>query len=65
LASISAYEGATAAVSGAQKPPVVTTRGKDATALEQAFGGRNAVARGGGGFARDIFRRGRKPGTIP
>ena len=64
LASINAYEGATASVSGAQKLRVDAARGKDATTLEQSFGGaKAAIARGG--FSRDIFRRGRKPGTIP
>ena len=61
---ILAYEGARVTVSGKQKPRIVTTRGAEATAYEDSFGvKRPAIARGG--FARDIFRRGRRAGTLP
>jgi hypothetical protein len=61
---IVAYEGARAVVTGKEKPPVITTRGADAGAIEQMFGSKRvAIARGG--FTRDIFRRGRRPGTLP
>lgn len=58
------YEGARATVTGGRKPPIITTRGKDATAIEELFGVKKAaIARGG--FARDIFRRGRRAGSLP
>ncbi|MDD5301668.1 MAG: hypothetical protein PHS14_01055 [Elusimicrobia bacterium] len=61
---IVAYEGARVTVTGKQKPPIITTRGSDATAIEEMFGAkRAAIARGG--FSKDIFRRGRRPGTLP
>lgn len=61
---ISAYEGARVGVAGKQKPRIDTTRGSESTAFEEAFGGGRPAA-SGGGFARDIFRRGRKPGDFP
>ena len=61
---IVAYEGARATVTGKQKTRISTVRGSDATVIEESFGAKRvAIARGG--FARDIFRRGRRPGTIP
>lgn len=61
---ILAYEGARVTVTGKQKPRIVTTRGAEATGYEDSFGvKRPAMARGG--FARDIFRRGRRTGTLP
>ncbi|MBI2386086.1 MAG: hypothetical protein HYV14_08730 [Elusimicrobia bacterium] len=61
---ILAYEGARVTVTGKQKPRIVTTRGAEATGYEDSFGvKRPGIARGG--FARDIFRRGRRAGTLP
>lgn len=61
---ILAYEGARVSVTGKQKPRIVTTRGAEATGYEDSFGvKRPGIARGG--FARDIFRRGRRAGTLP
>ncbi|MBI5246726.1 MAG: hypothetical protein HY923_06060 [Elusimicrobia bacterium] len=63
---INVYEGADAAVSGAQRPVVDRVRGAEATGIEQLFGpSRGAAARGRSGFSRDIFRAGRKPGQLP
>ncbi|MDP3543962.1 MAG: hypothetical protein Q8T11_15970 [Elusimicrobiota bacterium] len=61
---IHAYEGARVAVTGKQKPYVSGVRGAEATGFEDSFGGARTAA-AGGGFARDIFRRGRKPGSFP
>ena len=61
---IHAYEGARVTVAGKQKPYISGIRGSEATAFEDSFGGARTAAKGGG-FARDIFRRGRKPGTFP
>lgn len=61
---ISAYEGAHVIVSGKEKPRINTVRGSDATAIEETFGTKR-VAIGRVGFARNIFARGRRPGTIP
>jgi hypothetical protein len=60
---IHAYEGARVTLSGKQKPYVSGVRGAEATGFEDSFGGARTAA--GGGFARDIFRRGRQPGTFP
>lgn len=61
---IVAYEGARVTVTGKQKPRIVTTRGAEATGYEDSFGvKRVGISRGG--FARDIFRRGRRTGTLP
>lgn len=61
---ILAYEGARVTVAGKQKPRIVTTRGAEATGYEDSFGvKRVGISRGG--FARDIFRRGRRTGTLP
>ena len=63
-AVVNVYEGAAVVVTGAQRPRIDGTRGSDATSYERAFGpSAAAVARGG--FMRDIFRKGRKPGTLP
>lgn len=61
---IHAYEGARVTLAGKQKPYVSGVRGAEATGFEESFGGARAAA-AGGGFARDIFRRGRQPGTFP
>ncbi|MCR4294698.1 MAG: hypothetical protein NUW21_04140, partial [Elusimicrobia bacterium] len=61
---IHAYEGARVTVSGKQKPYISGVRGVEATGFEDSFGGARTAA-AGGGFARDIFRRGRRPGTFP
>jgi len=61
---ILAYEGARVTVTGKQKPRIVTTRGAEATGYEDSFGvKRVGIVRGG--FVRDIFRRGRRAGTLP
>jgi hypothetical protein len=61
---IHAYEGARVSVMGKQKPRIVTARGAETTAFEESFGTKRVgIARGG--FARDIFRRGRRAGTLP
>ena len=62
--AISAYEGARVTMTGRQKPRVNTARGAESTAIEDSFGVKRAsIARGG--FSRDIFRRGRRPGSLP
>lgn len=60
---IHAYEGARVTLAGKQKPYISGVRGAEATGFEDSFGGARTAA--GGGFARDIFRRGRQPGTFP
>lgn len=59
-----AYEGARVILKGEQKPRINGVRGSDATSIEESFGGAR-VANARSGFARDIFRRGRRPGTLP
>jgi len=59
-----AYEGARVLVKGEPRPKINGVRGSDATTIEQSFGGAR-VASARGGFSRDIFRRGRQPGTLP
>jgi hypothetical protein len=59
-----AYEGARVAAMSGKIPRLNTVRGADATSFEESFGSKRVVnARGG--FSRDIFRRGRRPGTLP
>jgi hypothetical protein len=64
--AINAYENARVTITGKQKVRIKTERGSDATSIEENFGGarKPALARGGG-FTRDIFRRGRKAGELP
>lgn len=61
---INAYEGARVTVTGKQKPRINTVRGAESTPFEESFGAKR-VAMARGGFARDIFRRGRRAGTLP
>lgn len=61
---IHAYEGARVTLAGKQKPYISGVRGAEATGFEDSFGGARAPA-ASGAFARDIFRRGRRPGTLP
>ncbi|UPT73495.1 MAG: hypothetical protein M0D55_16735 [Elusimicrobiota bacterium] len=60
---INAYEGATATVTGPRRPRVVGVRGSESTAVEAYFGSSTSLVRRA--FSRDIFRRGRAPGTLP
>lgn len=60
---IHAYEGARVTLTGKQRPYVSAVRGAEATGFEDSFGGARTAP--GGSFARDIFRRGRQPGTFP
>lgn len=59
-----AYEGARVTAKGERKPRINGTRGSEATTIEQSFGG-GRIASARSGFSRDIFRRGRRPGTLP
>lgn len=61
---IYAYEGARVVVTGKRKPRIVTARGPESTAFEESFGVKRAGI-ASGGFSRDIFRRGRRAGTLP
>jgi len=63
--AINAYENARVIMTGKQKVKVQTERGKDATSSEEIFGATVKPAITRSGFARDIFRRGRRVGDLP
>lgn len=62
---ISAYEGARVVVTGEQKPRISAERGGETAAIEESFGSKKRAATRASGFAKDIFRRGRRPGSLP
>ncbi len=63
-AVISAYEGARVTSAGKWKPRVSSARDGDSAMIQDSFGAKKR-APVKTGFSRDIFRRGRKPGSLP